>query len=236
MGALRPSQSALKSGWFRLAGCAGGQLLGAVGKPYVAKGQEGLGWPCVGLSPSDPSGQGRSRAQSNPCAQLGIKGSGQVSSLRNPRPWVLVIPQWPGLGGRRAGPKVGDHVGTSPHWVTGWGSPAPWVHWGPLPRASGPSLGLPLPTDLRVSASHANQRKPGSSMPPQLVGMRPEVPVGGTGEQDGWQAEDLGRVSSVPRRSGWASDRTTAWKPHLPQGTGRASCSERWSPWGAWRP
>ena len=107
---------------------------------------------------------------------------------------------------------------------------------GPLPRASGPSLGLPLPTDLRVSASHANQRKPGSSMPPQLVGMRPEVPVGGTGEQDGWQAEDLGRVSSVPRRSGWASDRTTAWKPHLPQGTGRASCSERWSPWGAWRP
>lgn len=57
----------------------------------------------------------------------------------------------------------------------------------------GPSLGLPLPTDLTVSASHTNQRKPGSSMPPQLVDTRLEVPVGGTGEQDGWQAESLGR-------------------------------------------
>lgn len=117
-------------------------------------------------------------------------------SLGNPRPWVSALPQWPGLWGERAGPEVGSYVGTSPHWVTGWGSPAPCVHWGRLPWAyahGGPSLGLPLPTDLTVSASHTNQRKPGSSMPPQLVDTRLEVPVGGTGEQDGWQAESLGR-------------------------------------------
>ena len=73
----------------------------------VAQTREGLAWPHVWLSPSDPSRWGRSWAQrGTPVLRWGSRALDGVSSLGNPRPWVLAG------GGRVA--EVGGYWHLSP--------------------------------------------------------------------------------------------------------------------------
>lgn len=100
------------------------------------------------------------------------------------------------------------------------------------------SLGLPLPTDLQfvpVTQTRGIQGAP--CLPSWWAGGQrcpQEARVSRTGAGKGSGQRVSTAVSGC---SGQAlGRRTTAWKLHLPQGMGRVSCSERWSPWGAWRP